>query len=289
MAEQRDDFIIAIRSALLKKGARQRYSLFFLISLSVLVFILDTSSFSYTKVVRSILNDAIYRVSSIASTPLKFTKFSIIKIADLTKIYNENKLLKEQLKKYEILEFDNEFLKIENNSLKKSLKLIDLGSTYYVESHLAKAILDKDSPYLKSIIINKGSKSGFKKGMAVLKEDFLIGRIVEVNFFSSRVLLLNDLNSKIPVTLDPNESQAILEGRGNDLLSLSYLPDGFTEKENETVFTSGKDGVFLPGIPVGKTKINKNGELNIELFADINQLNFVKIIKVIDERRTNFK
>ena len=125
--------------------------------------------------------------------------------------------------------------------------------------------------------------------MAVLKEDFLIGRIVEVNFFSSRVLLLNDLNSKIPVTLDPNESQAILEGRGNDLLSLNYLPDGFTEKENETVFTSGKDGVFLPGIPVGKTKINKNGELNIELFADINQLNFVKIFKVIDERRTNFK
>mgnify|MGYP006188249851 CR=1 FL=1 len=80
MAEQRDDFIIAIRSALLKRGARQRYSLFFLISLSVFVFILDTSSFSYTKVVRSILNDTIYRVSSIASTPLKFSKFSIIKI-----------------------------------------------------------------------------------------------------------------------------------------------------------------------------------------------------------------
>ena len=290
MSEQRDDFIIAIRSALLKRGTRQRYSLFFLISLSFLIFILDYSSFSYMKTMRSVINDTVYRFSAIASAPLKFTKFSVSQIENFSDIYDKNESLKEELKKYQLLKFNSEFLKIENQSLKKSLNLIDLNDSNSSESHLAKAILDKNSPFLKSIVINKGTKSGFKKGMAVLKDNFLIGRIVEVNYFSSRVLLVNDLNSKIPVILDPNESQAILVGNGDEFLTLSYLPDGFIANEGDTVFTSGKDGFFLPGIPIGKTEINENGELFVKLFADINQISVVRTVKTIKAkgRERNF-
>ena len=65
---------------------------------------------------------------------------------------------------------------------------------------LSKVLIDKSSPYLKSIIINRGSKSGILKGMPVLDKEYLVGRVVETNYLSSRVLLLNDLNSRIPVT-----------------------------------------------------------------------------------------
>ena len=289
MAEQRDDFIIAIRSALLKRGAKQRYSLFFLISISTIIFVLDNSSFQYTKIARTVLNDAVYRVSSLASAPLRISKYTIEEVANFSNTFVENKTLKEELMKYKNIEFDAEFLRTENKSLKKLLNLVDKSDTYLVESHLARTILDKESPYMNSIIINKGSKSGFKKGMAVLKDDFLIGRIVEVNYFSSRVLLLNDLNSKIPVTLEPNNNQAILEGSGDGFLTLNYLPEEYILGEGNTVFTSGKDGFFLPGIPIGKTTLNKGGFYNVKLFAEINQLTTVRIIKTKKRNTLNFR
>lgn len=289
MSEQRDDFIIAIRSALLKRGAKQRYSLFFLISISTIIFVLDNSSFQYTKIARTVLNDAVYRVSSLASAPLRISKYTIEEVANFSNTFVENKTLKEELMKYKNVEFDAEFLRTENKSLKKLLNLVDKSDTYLVESHLARTILDKESPYMNSIIINKGSKSGFKKGMAVLKDDFLIGRIVEVNYFSSRVLLLNDLNSKIPVTLEPNNNQAILEGSGDGFLTLNYLPEEYILGEGNTVFTSGKDGFFLPGIPIGKTTLNKGGFYNVKLFAEINQLTTVRIIKTKKRNTLNFR
>ena len=113
--------------------------------------------------------------------------------------------------------------------------------------------------------------------MPVLNEGYLAGRIVEVNFVSSRILLLNDLNSRIPVTVSPSGTQAILSGIGKREPSLEYLPDNFilSDKEN-VVFTSGKDGVLFPGIAVGKIVLEDNKKL-VKLFADPDQINFVSV------------
>ena len=90
---------------------------------------------------------------------------------------------------------------------------------------MAKVLLDKDSPFLKSIVINRGSKSGINKGMPVVDGNYLVGKIVEVNYLSSRVLLLNDLNSRIPITFGEDSVQAILSGKGESKPVLEYLPD----------------------------------------------------------------
>ncbi len=138
-------------------------------------------------------------------------------------------------------------------------------------------ILDKNSPYLNSIVINKGSNAGIKLGMPVLNEGNLVGRIVEVNFISSRILLLNDLNSRIPVVISPKGSQAILVGAGTMEPDLQYLPENFelSDKEN-LVFTSGKDGVLFPAIPVGKATLN-DGTMSVKLFSDPGQIDLVSI------------
>ena len=113
--------------------------------------------------------------------------------------------------------------------------------------------------------------------MPVLNEGYLAGRIVEVNFVSSRILLLNDLNSRIPVTVSPSGTQAILSGIGKREPSLEYLPDNFIldDKEN-VVFTSGKDGVLFPGIAVGKIVIEDNKKL-VKLFSNPDQIIFVSV------------
>ena len=137
---------------------------------------------------------------------------------------------------------------------------------------LAKVLVDKNSPFLKSIVINKGTRNGVLKGMPVTKNNYLVGRVVETNYLSSRVLLLNDLNSRIPVTLDQG-AQAILSGSGATNPILEYLPEDYEILEQINVFASGKDGIFAPGTPIGIT--NNKGE--VELFVDPNQLSFVTI------------
>ena len=129
---------------------------------------------------------------------------------------------------------------------------------------------------MKSIIINRGSRSGVKRGMPVLDGNYLIGRIVEVNYLSSRVLLLNDLNSRIPVTFGKESTQAILSGKGGSNPELEYLPELFNSSSNINVFTSGKDGVLIPGLPIGKTEVDEN-QTFVKLFSDPNQLSFVTV------------
>ncbi len=121
-------------------------------------------------------------------------------------------------------------------------------------------------------MINKGTSTGILKGMPVTKDNYLVGRVVETNYLSSRVLLLNDLNSRIPVTLDQG-AQAILSGSGTKNPILEYLPEDYEILEEINIFASGKDGIFSPGTPIGKT--NKNGD--VDLFIDPNQLSFVTV------------
>ncbi len=278
MSSSRDDFGIVIRSALLQRGAKQKFSLFFLISLSILIFFLDSFPSKIMDKARSILNDGIYTVSSVATSPIR----GFVYLKEKTKLhiftYRENKLLKEELKKFKEKNLQVEFLSTENEDLKKALESSQLILEDNVEDNIsAKVLLDKESPFLKSIIINKGSRSGIKKGMPVLDQNYLTGRVVEINYLSSRILLLNDLNSKIPIIIEKSAIHGILSGAGEKMPKLQYLPEGFETEEGSTVFTSGKDGIFPPGIPIGKT-VFENNSVYVSLFSDSDQLSYVNII-----------
>ena len=272
MSVSRDDFSIAFRSALLQKGAAQRFSLVFLIFVALVIFFLDTYKFSFMKPIRSIINDGIYRVSLVASSPSRFVPHATGGVTNLFNIRKENEKLKQELQIYKNKELNVEFLSNQNRNLKK---ILDSEESYLKKENivLSKVLIDKDSPYLRSIIINRGSKAGILKGMPVTDRDYLVGRIVETNYLSSRVLLLNDLNSRIPVTFGEEGVQAILKGTGDNRPILEYLPEDFVVEEGIDVFTSGKDGIFFPGTPIGKT--TEKGE--VKLFSESSQLSFVKV------------
>ena len=140
----------------------------------------------------------------------------------------------------------------------------------------ARVMLEEQSPYLNSFVINIGSNKNIKNGMAVLDGKNFIGRIVDVNFFSSRVLLVSDLNSKIPVVSEPSGNHAILSGHGENEPSLEYLPENHNIQDGDKIYTSGKEGIFSPGIPIGEIKIKKN-KIKVLLFSDLSQITFVNI------------
>ena len=280
MATSRDDFGIAIRSALLQSGAKQKFSLFVLIIASVLVFALDNLELKPIKALRSVINDGVYRLSAISSSPISFASASKSFLSNHFNIYKENEELKKKIELLEKDRFDTLYLQTENNQLQEVLEL-DKTTSYSTVG--AKIMLDKNSPYLNSVVINKGSNVGIKLGMPVLNKGNLVGRIVEVNYISSRILLLNDLNSKIPAVISPSGEQAILSGIGQKNPALEYLPDGFQNVDDLTVYTSGKDGVLFPGISIGKIIRDEDdesdeGRIRVKLFSDPTQVLYVNVV-----------
>jgi rod shape-determining protein MreC len=273
MSVSRDDFSIAFRSALLQRGGAQKFSILSLIILAIFIFFLDVYGFTVVKTARSFINDVVFRISFLASSPTRIIPNISKDITNHFNLKKENEKLKQVIENYKSLDLNLEYLTNENKNLRKVLDAENIN-TNKKNIVLAKVLVDRNSPFLKTIIVNKGTQSGIKKGMPVTQDNYLVGRIVETNYLSSRVLLLNDLNSRIPVTLDENNSQAILTGSGTRNPKLEYLPDEYEFKEGVNVFASGKERIFIPGTPIGKT--TENGE--VKLYVNPNQLSFVTVI-----------
>ena len=273
MDTSRDDFGIAIRSAFLKKGTQQRFSLFILAVLSILLIFVETIETKPLSLARSFIKDVIYRGSLVVSYPNKtfsktysFFDNHISLYRNYDKLIEENKKLKNNISK-------SEFLMMENTQLRKLIEEQSLSESNLVS---ARVIFDKQSPYLNSFVINIGGNKKIKRGMAVLDGENFIGRVVDVNYFSSRVLLVSDLNSKIPVLVEPTGKHAILTGHGNNNPTLDYLPENHKIKDGDKVYTSGQEGIFSPGIPIGQVNIEKK-LVKVLLFSNLKQITFVNI------------
>ena len=280
METSRDDFVIAIRSAFLKKGTQQRFSLLSLILFSIIFLILGSLNFKAINYLKIIMNEVVYRSSFIVSGPENFLKDNYRIVQNHINLYEENEINKSELKVLRSKDLLNEFIVSENKKLK------NIVDDYLVESDtiFAKVLSDKGSPFLKSIIVNKGSKHKINLGMVAMDGEYLIGKVVQVNYLSSRVLLLSDLNSKIPVTVEPNGTQSILSGTGKDHGVIQYYKKNDIIEDQSIIYTSGTGGLFKAGIPIGILNSNYLNEQNkVEFFSDYSQLKFVKIFSYTEK------
>jgi len=241
METNRDDFSIAVRSAFLKKDVKQKFSLFALLVLSVLLIFVETFDFKAVKYTRAIIKDLIYRGSVLVNMPSQIYSDTSRFISNHFEVYEQNKGLKSEVEKLSQELVQKEYLVSENKSLKEIIQT-KVSQEYKLVT--AKVILDKDSPFLKSVVITKGSNAGIKKGMPVLHEQNLIGRIVEVNFFSARVLLLEDLNSRIPVVVVPQNYHSIMIGKSNDYLHLNFCQKAMSLFLEKRFILQVKTGLF---------------------------------------------
>jgi len=277
MSVSRDDTIIAIRSAFLKKNNQQKFSLLTLIVISIIILVLNSFNFKIINYIEITAKEIIYRSSSIVSAPERY----ISKLFDLAdehlKIYSKEKKYENLEKRYEVEKLFNEYLVSENDRLRKIIEDENLDQSKLI----GKVLLDKRSPFLNSIILNKGSRDGVKLGKAVLKDNLLIGKIIELNYSTSRAILLTDINSKIPSIIEPIGIHTIVSGNGKDLGKIEYIKDEFKIKlkEGDNVYTSGVGGIFRSGLPIGKIKIDQDtGKLFVEFFSKFSQLDYVKIV-----------
>ena len=275
MQASRDDFVIAIRSAFLKKENKQKFSLLVLIFLTFIILVSEKLNFKPIDYLKISLREVAYRSTFIVSVPENFVKKSYVTIINHFNIYDENKLLKEKLDFELSKNYNFEYILEENKRLKSTIEETNILTSEII----GKVLVDKKSPFLRSVIINRGSKDRVELGMAVMDKSYLIGKVVEVSFTTSRVLLLSDLNSKVPVDIMPNNIQSILSGTGDNEGVIQYTRQQELIEENAIVFTSGAGGLFKSGIPIGKIfKDSSNNKTLVSFFSDFSQLRYVKII-----------
>ena len=276
MASSRDDFIIAIRSAFLKKSTKQKFSLLTLAFLSIFIIVLSNLNLKPVILLKSAIKEIVYRSSFIVSIPENFILSTYFEAKEYTTYFKKFQNTKEELEKLKSENISSQIIKSENEELKN---LID-GYIFSKNKILAKVIVDHNSPFLKTIIINKGSKENIKIGTNIYDRNYLVGRVIEVNFKTSRVLLLTDLNSSVPVSITPNNVQAIIVGDGDVNGEIKYIKGNFIDEieNNSIAYTSGTGSIFDSGTPVGRVKLNDknlNKKVLVDFYSDFSQLKYV--------------
>ena len=272
MASSRDDFIIALRSAFLKKTTKQKFSLLTLVFISIFIIFLSSFNFKIVNNTKIFINEIVYRSTFIVSIPENLIKKSYSGIREYSNFYKDYNTNKDELENLKSKEISSKIIISENKELKNLIEDYTLSSNKI----LAKVIVDHMSPFLRTIIINKGSSEGLEIGTNIYDRNYLVGRVIEVNYKSSRVLLLSDLNSSVPISITPGNVQAIVVGNGKNLGEIKYIKDNLVKyiEDQSIAYTSGTGSIFKSGIPVGRVSASEN-RFFINFYSDFEQLKYV--------------
>lgn len=165
-------------------------------------------------------------------------------------------------------------LEAENKSLKQLLNVRLEPQHTYITSRI---IADSGNTYVKSLLADAGRRDGVKKGQAVISGDGLVGRVVEDGEKASRILLITDINSRVPILVENSNQHAIMAGTNEDMPVLQHVQQGSDIQDGARIVTSGHGGIFPQGLPVGRV-VDKDGVKHVKLFADVNKMVFVRIV-----------
>lgn len=195
-------------------------------------------------------------------------------VGSLFSVYDENQRLREENARLTAERRELETLRLK---VKRYEELLKIPEDQAVTSVAARVIADASGPFVQTILVNVGRGQGVAKGQAVVDERGLLGRVVSTGNRSARVLLLTDINSRIPVMIEGADLKAILTGDNTGRPVLAYLPPGSRIKAGARIFTTPDGGVFPPGVPVGKVS-KVPGAPRVDLFTSEGRADFVRVL-----------
>jgi rod shape-determining protein MreC len=253
----------------------QRSTLPVLILLSAAIVIVGKTDQAIFETFRVGLNDAASPVLDVMARPLGAVETTLDRARGLIGIYQENRRLEQDNAR--LLQWQQVALKLtaENRQLQGLLKVVPDRAVSYVT---ARVIANSGGAYVRTVMINAGSDSSLARGQAAITGDGLVGRLTEVGSRAARVLLISDLNSRIPVRIEGSRTSAVLAGDNSERPRLLYVaaPEGV--KIGDRVVTSGEGGVFPPDLPVGVVSATGGSGPRVEPYVELSQLNYVMVV-----------
>lgn len=252
-----------------------RFALLFLIIAAFAIMLLGKADTLVVERARSSVVDVVAPMMDALSRPIATVSEGVDRVENFFSVYSENAQLREQNAR--LLEWQSAALALaaENSTFRKMLNFVpERGASFAA----VRVIGDSGGVFVRSVLINGGMIDGIQKGDAVVNGDGLIGRVAESGRRSGRVLLLSDLNSRIPVVGEKSRVRAILAGDNSPLPRLDFLPPNARLAVGDRIVTSGHGGVFPAGLPVGRISSIGDGGVRVEPFADFYRLEYVRII-----------
>jgi rod shape-determining protein MreC len=221
---------------------------------------------------RTGLSDVAAPALDVASRPLGAAEAAIDRVRGFMGVYQANRRLEEENQR--LLQWQQVALKLttENRQLQGLLKVVPDRSLSYVT---ARVIANSGGAYVRTVMINAGSQAGLARGQAVITGDGLVGRLTEVGSRAARVLLITDLNSRIPVKIEGSNTGAVLAGDNSERPRLLYVGSPEALKIGDRVVTSGEGGVFPPDLPVGMVSAIAPAGPRVEPYVELSQLGYV--------------
>ena len=213
-------------------------------------------------------------ILNFVSTPIQKAAVFVRDVSGLAQLQAENQRLAEENVKLRQWYQTAMFLEAENKSLRELMNVkVDPQHTYTT----ARILSDSRGPFAKSLLVSAGGNDGIQKSQAVVSGEGLVGRVVSVGETTSRILLIADINSRVPVLIEDSGQHAIFAGQNEERGLLLHIPQDSQISEGARVITSGVGGVFPVGLPVGVVEL-KNGQPTVKPYADFNRLMHVRIV-----------
>ena len=166
-------------------------------------------------------------------------------------------------------------LSAENAQLRDLTKLVPEPRISFVT---ARVVADSGGAYVRTLMIDAGRDNGVARGQAAMTGEGLVGRVSEVGARAARILLITDLNSRVPVAVDGTRQRAILAGDNSARPSLRYVDAGGGIKIGDRIVTSGQGGVFPPGLPVGFVVSVDSEAPQVEPYAALTRLDYLRVV-----------
>ncbi len=220
-------------------------------------------------------NDLAAPVLKMLSKPAVFASRFVQNIHELASIRQENARLHQENKELNLIKVDVEQLRKENAYLRDLLNYVPPPTAISITSRV---IADTGNSFAQSLIAFVGHRQEIEKGNVVLTGDGLVGRIASVGTNAARILLITDINSRVPVKIEPYDVPAILAGDNTEYPQLISFPNNTEISVGDKVVTSGIAGVYPAGLPVGVIVSVQNGIIKVRPFFNRNRLEIVHIV-----------
>ena len=248
----------------------QRFAFLGFVALSFALMLLSKAESSAIERMRLAIVDAVSPVLFVLSQPVQAVGQAADAVENFFVVYEDNRRLREENARLVQWVQEARRLGVENATLRAQLEYVPDKRSQFVT---ARVVADTGGAFFHSLLINAGARQFIRRGQAVIWQGGLIGRIAEVGERTSRVLLMTDINSRIPVVVESTGDRAIVRGDNSPRPVLLFLPNNTPISPGDRIVTSGHGGVYPPGLAVGAVAEVSDTKISVQPFVDWARLN----------------
>ena len=253
----------------------QRFAFALLVSASIGILVLGRVDSQFVERLRTGVTDGVAPILQAMSQPTATAAAIVGDIRAMADLHGENERLRganERLLQWQAVARG---LEQENLAFRDLLNLVDDPRPAFIT---ARVIGDAGGAFVRTVLLNAGTDDGVRVGQAAVNAEGLVGRVVEAGRRSARILLLTDLNSRVPVVLELTRVSAILAGDNSDNPRLAFTPVNALFEPGERLVTSGHGGMLPPGLPVGEVVSTASGVARIRPYVNFSALEYLRVL-----------